>query len=759
MPTLALKDTFSFYQAVKLTAELKEYLDGKTAIETIIQILLHKFNLQGPASRLYFIRGRTGSGKSTLMISELYKALIPGTNQGLHVTEPRVVLDESNANDILRYHPEWSMGVEMTINNGSKKITSHQREVMCFCTPKILSNKLTKALQYENDNDAIRALSLYKIIVVDEVHVLDLSTMMLLKNIYDVVHRFGNNEQCPMFIFASATIDIPRMVEYYFPDSWKSELSNPFLVAEIAGASNYPVKDIFLTDGELAKMNQEEKAGDLFAGYNIMGKYIVRGVIGRVWESQSYIKHEGERVQCRDVLIFVASKMAIPRIGMCVQRAYGDKFPIMLIDENTVMDDLLAWRKRFRNQRRLLVIGYARGWSYVSEELLSHPIEQDPEARKFETHLIISTPIIETGKTITTLYVCIDTGLQNQTSYNPLVYDFNNDMPLRLMPLNINQAIQRLGRVGREAPGEFIHLYSENVMKQFELYDIPETINNYTLSGMILDNMKIASEYAVYDTMKTNNYIYPISNDIMIRSNIDLIRSGFMTMYGEYANLKSRIDSDELWMLYAEYLYYVKRVPLFHALMISAVYRYSLPAVETVSDIKTEHVIDNVLQIVNRGTGASADFIDGIKMARNKLTEIRHHHMSLAVYNRTFTYHKAVMFGKIPEHLYSKARQGNSQGFDKGFGKDNRGQSRFGDNGNRNDRGDHNRNDRDRRPHDRDRHGDGNNRRDDHNRDRHGDRDRRPHDRDRHGDRDRPHNRYSDSSQSSSSTSDNESPK
>lgn len=678
MPTLSLKGTFSFYQAVKLTAELKEYIDNKTAIESIIAILRHKFTITGPAARLYFIRGRTGSGKSTLMISELYKALIVGSGQGIHITEPRVVLDESNANDILRYHTEWEMGKEMTINNGSKKVNSKSKEIMCFCTPKILSKRLTRILQYENDNDALRALAPFRIIVVDEVHVLDLSTMSLLKNIYDVVHRFGEHEQCPLFIFASATIDIPRMIEYYFPQTWKTELSNPFLVAEVAGASNHPVNDIYLTDDELQAMNEEETNGDQYStGYNIMGRYIAERILDQVWDSASYINFEGEKVQCRDILIFVASKMAIPNIGKYIIDNYptnkdDNALPIMLINEDTTMDDLLNWRRQHRKKRRLLIIGYARGWSYVSEELLSHPIEQDEDARKFETHLIISTPIIETGKTITTLYVCIDTGLQNQTCYNPLIYNFNNDMPLRLMPLNMNQAIQRLGRVGREAPGVFVHLYSEDVIKQFDLYDTPETINNYTLSGMVLDHMRIHGEYTVFDTMQTNNYIYPISNDIMIRSNIDLIRSGFLTMYGEYANTKSRIESDDLWMLYAEYLYYIKRVPLFHALMVSAVYRYSLPAVETVSDIKTEHVIDNALQIIQKGNNASADFIDGIKMARNKLTEIRHHHMSLAVYNRTFTYHKQSIFGAIPEHLYSKPRQGNSQGFDQNRNRQNR---------------------------------------------------------------------------------------
>lgn len=679
MPTLLSKGTFSFYELAKLTKDLQELLKTKTAIEIIITILKLKLQLSGISNRLYFIRGRTGSGKSTLMISEIYKAIIAGHPQSIYITEPRVVLDESNANDILRYNTTWEFGKEMSINNGAKKIPSkYTGGTMCFCTPKIVANSLNEILQQPNDSAALKMLAKYKIIVVDEVHVLDLPTMTLLKNIFDIVHKFGDDKRCPLFIFASATINIPIMVEYYFPKTFENEITNPMLIAEIAGASNYPVVDRFLSETELKNINNEEHSTkDPFVGYQIVAKYLLQHVLNRVWDSTSFIKYNGEQVQCRDVLLFVASKIAIGKIGNHIIKSLTN-IPIYLISEESTVDEFLEWRTKNRNRKRLLIIGYARNWSCVSEELLSRPIEQDSEARKFETHLIISTPIIETGKTITTLYVCLDMGLENSPLYNPLTYDYNHDMVVRSIPLNKNKIIQRVGRVGREAPGEFIHFYTEKVMSQLDPYDTPETINSYTLSNMLLDNMKTKKEFIVYDTLMTNNFIYPISTDIMIRSNVDLIHAGFMTIYGEYSNMKSKINASDLWLLYAEYLYYIKKLSLFHSLMISAVYRYSLPVVENVSDIETSNVINNVMDIVNRGTGASDDFIEGIKMARNMLSIIKHKRMSLAVYNRSFVYHKDRVFEPLPKEYIRQPI--NDKPFDKNhkpFNRDNRNDKPF----------------------------------------------------------------------------------
>lgn len=656
MPTLALTGTFSYYKSAKVPPEFQKLLKNRTAIEVIIEILRHKFELTGSMNRMYFIRGRTGSGKSTLMISELYEHLVVGSRRSIHITEPRVVLDESNANDILRYHPEWEMGVQMAISNGNKKTddTNLSSEHMCFCTPGTIINQLKRVLQNEERAAALRELSTYRIIVVDEVHVLDLSTLNLMKVIYDIIQRFGNEADCPMFIFASATIDVQRMIEYYFRDNVDEAISNPLMVAEVAGSSNFPVEEKFLENSVMSEYNDaEQQSKDRYIGFIILAKYLETKVIPKLWDSKSYITYDDEQIQCRDVLVFIAAKAAIPKISSYLM-SVGFKFPIMYIAETTTADDLITWRESYRKQRRLLIIGYCRDWSNVSEELLSHPIEQDPEARQYETHIIISTPIIETGKTITTLYTCIDTGIINGSFYIPLTYNFNTDFPIRQFPVNKNQAIQRVGRVGREAPGKFIHFYSKDIMDKFEEYDVPETVNNYSLSSLLLNHMKMYPEYNVYDTFSVNNYIHPISVDIMIRSNRDLIRAGFMTMYGEYINLKSRIDVDEIWMLYSEYLYYIKKLSLFHSLVCAAMCKNKLPTIENVSEINAKMVLDHVLEVLNDEHAPSQDYISGIKLARNKLTEIKHHHMSLAVYNRTFTYHRNLLFSDIPSHLLDR---------------------------------------------------------------------------------------------------------
>jgi hypothetical protein len=50
---------------------------------------------------------RTGSGKSTLMIDRLFHRFIRNTRRGLLCTEPRVVLTESNVNDVIE-HNKWA---------------------------------------------------------------------------------------------------------------------------------------------------------------------------------------------------------------------------------------------------------------------------------------------------------------------------------------------------------------------------------------------------------------------------------------------------------------------------------------------------------------------------------------------------------------------------------------------------------------------------------------------------------------------------
>ena len=86
MPTLANKGTFQFHDKVSkddLSNEMKQWLENNTAIEIILKILNIKLSQPGKRNRLYFLRGRTGSGKSTYMIQEIYKNIIVGNNTKL----------------------------------------------------------------------------------------------------------------------------------------------------------------------------------------------------------------------------------------------------------------------------------------------------------------------------------------------------------------------------------------------------------------------------------------------------------------------------------------------------------------------------------------------------------------------------------------------------------------------------------------------------------------------------------------------------
>lgn len=104
-----------------------------------------------------------------------------------------------------------------------------------------------------------------------------------------------------------------------------------------------------------------------------------------------------------------------------------------LITECMLLSEINSWRNDNKGQKSILIIGYARGWSLASEYLLSHQIKPDPDALMNETSIILSTPIIETGKTIKTLYKAIDMRVQNTQIYNTLAYELGLDMSIKLI--------------------------------------------------------------------------------------------------------------------------------------------------------------------------------------------------------------------------------------------------------------------------------------------------------------------------------------
>ena len=639
MPTLDELNTFSFYPNAVTTPEQQEWLKTKTAMEIITLQLQSKLQQPLFASHLYFLRGRTGSGKSTFMISSLFKSIAQPARKAIMCAEPRVVLTKANASDVIRYNPSFQFGVNMGILTGSEKIKCNKPDHITYCTPQILNDALVDILNQTDETLISRNLSRYKIIVIDEVHVLDLPVLSLIKTARDVVRKFYSHPSCPIFILTSATINLEDMVKYFFqqfsnlpiPD-YKTALQDPLLIGDVAGKPNFSVEELFIEDKQMAIFNQQESdannngvRGECF---RIMAKFFCDYLFRETMESKSYITNPitNKEVQCRDVLIFVPLVSGIDIMSKSVFRSLRETFttiPIFIITQGLSFTDVQKWREHNRGKRRILIIGFARDYSSASDILLSKPIDDDDEALENETKIVIATPVIETGKTISTLYQCIDMGLNTTSVINPLVYNFNDVFEaIRQIPINMNQAIQRLGRVGREASGMFVHFYTRDVMKKFQPTDMPDTINNAALSGVLMQHFTQEPIYTVFDVMNENKYLYPTSTDILVRSMRDLVKSGMFTVYGEMMCLKTGGEFVDIWILYAVYLFYILKYPLFLACVVAAVNRKVLPQLYNIAFIDPTKLKYKLKDIMH---GSNEPYIiEGIAMGSNLFNFIKY---------------------------------------------------------------------------------------------------------------------------------------
>lgn len=623
-PTLAQKGTFSYHEKAKVPSEYENWRTNDIAINILTKIFKIKLTKNNKFGKLYFLRGRTGSGKSTLMISSLYENIIKGSRGKLFCSEPRVVLTRANASDVIRFNKSYSFGKQMGIISGVEKIICSERECMYYCTSQILNDILLHTIQNSDKNEVKRKLSHMRVIVVDEVHVLDAPMMALLKTIQDVVNMYGDEPECPLFIFASATIDVEQMVSYFFPKKEEQEktFADPLMIGYVAGSSNFAVDEQFLTNEQLASYNEMERNEGRNGCYKLIAEHFYKNYYPILDSSQSFIKApNGDKIQCRDVLFFIPLVSGIDMIGMTLRNLIKDR-PIFLIQKGTEMKMVSEWRERNKGKKRVLYIGFARGYSTAADELLSKPMETDLDSLHNEIRIVAATPIIETGKTITTLYLCIDMGLATTSIYNPLSYNVNNGLHyLKQIPTNMNQAIQRLGRVGREAPGICLHFYSKDVMSKFQLSDTAETINAACLSALVLNHLKNFPIHTRFDLMNENHYLYPTTTDILIKTAQDLITAGYLTIHGQLVNLRTSFKYGESWILYARYLYYVLGYPLWDSLLIASINKKSLPGMFSVSAIDPTSLRYQLNDVVKM-TVPNEDIIDGIQKARNVLTSI-----------------------------------------------------------------------------------------------------------------------------------------
>lgn len=311
--------------------------------------------------------------------------------------------------------------------------------------------------------------------------------------------------------------------------------------------------------------------------YTATARFFMKRFYDGLYDSTSYVNIKGKEYQCRDVLIFVPSMKGINSISSTLMEMIADR-PKFKISQFTLQKELDEWRRSNKGHQRILVVGYGASYSNLSLNILATPYENEEDVLEFETKIIVSTSVIETGKTFSTLKICVDLGLHKTTIYSPLTWKFEIDKRLgylKTIPANRSQIIQRRGRVGRMSPGTFMMMYSDENLKFLEAADYPQTINNSCLSNLLYDVYLSKLPQGVYDIAKFNDFLFPLPIDMQIVSFNDLFLSGILGSAGEYIP-KDR-GEDSMWIEYAKFAYYQLKWSLFKSIMTAAINKFKLP--------------------------------------------------------------------------------------------------------------------------------------------------------------------------------------
>jgi hypothetical protein len=591
MPTLNNKNTFSFHGSVKLSQQMKQMIENNTAIDIILSIIETKLQKASLSNRTYFFKGRTGSGKSTLFISKLFKHF----NSSILVSEPRILLVSSNANIIETYNPELSSEINKITSNFTMVETTHRSITMM--TTAVLYMQLLNILMLPIQDQVIQ-LKRFKFIIIDEVHMIDIHVIRLLYVCKEILKKHSDRSYCPLFIFQSATIDIRTLIFYIFDvndeSTYKKLIKDPYLIGYVKGESNFEVKEEFITD-----MYRFNDSKDSFS--KIISNYVYN------------LPPPPEPSAGKDVLVIVPLIRLIDDIL--------NSFPsnVFKITRTTKSTQLSKWRQNNYNKSRTLAIGYARDYSTLSDEIIDQltNIEKlSDEVIKNETHIIIATPILDTGITLPFLYYCVDLGLHNTVIFKPLTMELNNvGQYFKQIPISVSNSKQRVGRLGRVNKGHFIHFYSKQSYKKFIKTEIPETINNFSISPTLLSQMRqVTTTPQTFDLINSTPLLFIPSTDILLNSIRDLIYAGYLTASSIYLPIQSYIS--DVWESNAIFMHLHLHIPLFKALlMCSCNRRFIFPSLNPkyLENMKFDSTIT-----------LRSDTAPAIRRARNVLTSILH---------------------------------------------------------------------------------------------------------------------------------------
>lgn len=515
--TLLQKGSFEFHNKANVPKKLEKNLND-IGYNCLFEVLLEKMRAIQLKPNLtvnqktYYLEGRTGSGKSTFLPSRLFLDMKTVT---VWVVEPVVILAKSIAIDILEFFPGLKLGENVGYLTGQGKIKPTNKTSLIYMTTEIFRQQLLSNPKNIPD-----------IVIFDEVHKLDKPLLFCLNSLKENLAILNKT----LFIFQSATINIPLMQKYFIGE----EDYSYDVVGYIKGSKNYPCEEKFLDDKKIIEFqNNKEKFVD----------YLMTEIVSKSLKTDNYIVENNKKIPARDIMVFVCGKRTISDIRMIFEN-YKYKLPIYFMDiDKSSYQKVIDWRMKYKNKTRILIVPYLQSADFFGKDLLQTNIDPNEEAQQNEIKIYISTPVLEAGKTLDTLYQVLDNGLKHNVYYNPLLY--NNETIAKSiirLPTDRRSIEQRIGRVGRKSPGVIIHLYSKKAFDKISENSVPDPVNMVSYTNIIDGNSNNKSN--IIDLLLNNDFIIPVSFDTCIRTYNDLFNIGYITSFGY--NMKKEFKDNSI---------------------------------------------------------------------------------------------------------------------------------------------------------------------------------------------------------------------
>lgn len=457
--------------------------------------------------KVILLKSGTGSGKSTTIPPGLYDRFYDNLKKDIGITQPTRLTTQLIPYDILQYNKHLRM--EYNIGYQTGIISKKPINGILFMTVGIL-------LQHFKTLTDEQLMNKYSFIIIDEVHNRDENVDLTLFLIKRFLQRNYDNPNCPIIILMSATFEKKSYMEYF----------------------NIPKTNYIEVIGQSHKktLHYENNAVNNW-------KERVIEIIKEIHTSPEGIEEIKNKNTIRDILIFVSSKKEIESLLLKIHKLNLDKTFVEYGYISPISMDSLTFSRGGKMYQNMF-----SPIDTIREKLLKSTQEGEINWSDIEVNVvrrvIVSTPTLETGVTIDTLKYCIETGFVINIEFNP-TFGVNT-----ILRKNVTQGAseQRIGRVGRKAPGIAYLLYTKEMFNSFMKDQYPQLLTSeftYNLLSSIitetnttLENTDINDEDAIFIHSTTVKYkiVYEkpfnvLDLDFLSYPSSDSIRFGLEKLY------------------------------------------------------------------------------------------------------------------------------------------------------------------------------------------------------------------------------------